>query len=214
MHDIIILDNFLPKSYEDEIEKHFSSLEFPWYYNPGVSYSQEENAKFIANDSNIKETDGFVHRLIIENAKVSGYGDLVRPIMYFVEDKFKVKVNYIIRARAVMIYKNPVFGEFHNVPHVDDMNKHMTLIYYVNDSDGDTVIFKEKYVNDISYSKKTVECRVEPRKGRAVLFDGHRYHTGLLPQTSKVRLVLNYNFTCDAVTDTFTPPPVVEDAPE
>ena len=193
MHDIIILDNFLPKSYEDEIEKHFSSLEFPWYYNPGVSYSQEENAKFIANDSNIKETDGFVHRLIIENAKVSGYGDLVRPIMYFVEDKFKVNVNYIIRARAVMIYKNPVFGEFYNVPHVDDMNRHMTLIYYVNDSDGDTVIFKEKYVNGISYSKKNVERRVEPKKGRAVLFDGHRYHTGSVP-TYNNRMLINFNF--------------------
>jgi len=193
MNDIIVLDNFLPKSYEDEIEKHFSSVEFPWYYNPGVSYSQEMNAKFIANDSNIKDVDGFVNRLIIENKQISGYGDLVKPLMYFVEDKFNMKVNYIIRARAVMIYKNPTFGEFYNVPHVDDMNEHMTLIYYVNDSDGDTVFFEECYDKEIDYSKKTVERRVEPRKGRAVLFNGLRYHTGSVPKYNN-RMLINFNF--------------------
>ncbi len=193
MDDIIVLDNFLPKSYEDEIEKHFSSVEFPWYYTSGVSYSWEENAKFIANDNNIKDVDGFVNRLIIENTKISGYGDLVKPLMYFVEDKFNMKVNHIIRARAVMIYKNPTFGEFYNVPHVDDMNEHMTLIYYVNDSDGDTVIFKERYDKEIDYSKKTIERRVEPRKGRAVLFNGLRYHTGSVPKYNN-RMLINFNF--------------------
>jgi hypothetical protein len=193
MTDIIELDNFLPRGYEDEIEKQMTSVEFPWYYTSGVSYSWEENAKFIANDSKIKDTDGFVNRLIIDNQKLSGYGDLIRPLIYFIEDRFRIPVNHIIRARAVMIYKNPTFGDFYNVPHVDDMKEHKTLIYYVNDSDGDTVIFNERYDGELNYSKKTVEQQVSPRKGRCVLFDGLRYHTGSVPKYNN-RILINLNF--------------------
>jgi hypothetical protein len=33
------------------------------------------------------------------------------------------------------------------------------------------------------------------------MFEGHRYHTGLLPETSKVRLLLNFNFTIKEKSD-------------
>ena len=191
--DIVILDNFLPKSFEDEILYNMSSLEFPWFYNPNISYAPEVTSRFMMADPQIKESDGFVSRLIIDNARVNGFGDLVRPVMYFVEDKFKAKVNYILRARAVMIYKNPMFGNYYSVPHVDDAGDHLTLIYYVNDSDGDTVIFEDVFEQNLDYKKKTIAQRVSPKKGRAVLFNGLRYHAGTVPQHSN-RMLINFNF--------------------
>lgn len=190
---ITILDKFLPKTYEDEISRHMESLEFPWFYNPNISYTPEMNAKFREHDANIKEGDGFVSRLILDNNKVNGYGDLVKPVMYFVEDKFQMPLNHIIRARAVMIYKNPTFGDFYNVPHVDDTDEHLTLIYFVNDSDGDTIIFNELFCNKLDFTKKTIAQRIQPRKGRAVLFNGLRYHTGSVPKNNN-RMLINFNF--------------------
>lgn len=60
-----------------------------------------------------------------------------------------------------------------------------TAIYYVNDSDGNTVIF-----NNRLKARKVIE----PKKGRIVLFHGHHFHAGQPPIKSSKRVVINYNF--------------------
>jgi hypothetical protein len=47
----------------------------------------------------------------------------------------------------------------------------------------------------------TEMCRITPVPNSGIVFDGHRYHTGLLPQTSTARLVLNFNFTVEDETE-------------
>ena len=80
-------------------------------------------------------------------------------------------------------------------PHVDWESNHMTALYYVNDADGDTVIYKNKYskkdpipfFDDLQESK-----RVTPKQGRVVLFDGSHWHTSCQPK-EKIRCIINYN---------------------
>ncbi|MBM3346506.1 MAG: hypothetical protein FJY55_08445 [Betaproteobacteria bacterium] len=94
---------------------------------------------------------------------------------------------------------------FHDPRHTDDsygyphsdleglgFKKYTTAIYYLNDSDGDTFIFNER-VGDV-FESLTVHSRVTPRRGRVVLFDGHRYHAGNNPRTHKPRALINLNF--------------------
>ena len=62
------------------------------------------------------------------------------------------------------------------------------MLYYVCDSDGDTIIFNEKEKSE----KYTVQKRVTPKQGRVVLFDGDFYHTAEQP-IDNIRCVVNYD---------------------
>jgi hypothetical protein len=79
------------------------------------------------------------------------------------EDRLKEPVTNIHRIRAVMTCKDSSFGDYYNVPHVDIPMPHKTLIYYVNDSDGDTVIFKERWFGKNDYAAKTVAKTITPK---------------------------------------------------
>jgi hypothetical protein len=69
--------------------------------------------------------------------------------------------------------------------------------------DGDTILYNETF-NGESLPKPdelTEMCRITPVPNSGIMFEGHRYHTGLLPETSKVRLLLNFNFTIKEKSD-------------
>ena len=69
--------------------------------------------------------------------------------------------------------------------HVDLNFPHLVCLYYVNDSDGDTILFDNNN-NEIQ--------RVTPKKGRIVLFDGSIKHCSSSP--SKIhRAIVNFDFT-------------------
>jgi hypothetical protein len=61
--------------------------------------------------------------------------------------------------------------------------KYVSLLYYVKDSDGDTVLYKD--------DKKTELMRVQPKANRAVIFDSRTWHTGELPVKNQTRIVIN-----------------------
>ena len=87
-----------------------------------------------------------------------------------------------------------VIGDNVVPPHVDiiELNNYMTCIYYVNDSDGDTVIYNETEKN---CNKFTEFKRITPKRGRLLIFNGNRYHSENFPRSSKKRVVINFNFT-------------------
>lgn len=72
----------------------------------------------------------------------------------------------------------------HHAPHVDLNIPHTSLIYYVNDADGDTLFFDEDYKTQIN--------SVTPKKGRAVLFNGLIPHAAGIP-TAGPGCIVNYN---------------------
>lgn len=69
-------------------------------------------------------------------------------------------------------------------PHVDLNFPHTSLIYYVNDADGDTVFYDNDY--------KTIVNQVTPKKGRCVIFDGLIPHGAGIPKLGP-RCIANFN---------------------
>ena len=65
------------------------------------------------------------------------------------------------------------------------MKVNKSLIYYINDSDGDTIFFNKKL--------KEIK-RVTPKKNTAVLFDSNILHCGCNPIKSSMRGVINFIF--------------------
>jgi hypothetical protein len=93
--------------------------------------------------------------------------------------------------------------------HLDNDKDHYVAVYYLFDSDGDTIIYEQtKY--DVGYKSEdnnsvnpsslrlhdntrfVEHARVSPKKGRVVLFDGSRWHCSSQPRNN-LRCILNFN---------------------
>ena len=67
-----------------------------------------------------------------------------------------------------------------DTPHVDHDAKYMTHIYYVKDSDGDILLYKNDEVSD----------RFTPKKGTMITFSSDTLHTPIQP-TVNSRCIIN-----------------------
>ena len=73
--------------------------------------------------------------------------------------------------------------EKHGIIHQDfSHSKAISILYYVNNSDGDTLFFDKKL---------NITKRVSPRQGRAVIFDSNIKHAANCPINSIYRQVVN-----------------------
>jgi hypothetical protein len=115
--------------------------------------------------------------------------DIISPL-YNGDKIVRIKANYKTQCRSGT-------EDMHTTPHIDMRLQqdgspdgfrvefpHTVIIYYVNDSDGDTFLFN---------SNGTEMTRVEPKKGRFLIFDGQIYHAGSFPIHHLDRIVINYN---------------------
>ena len=169
-------------------------LDQPWFYLRNTAYNQ------FASD--MKPYDPSWVTMIYN------YDEIVNPIMMSAFQSVLIKVLYeqklsmskLIRVRAGLTTRTP-YPITHD-PHVDWDNEHMTGLYYLNDSDGDTIIYNEKRdqtLTETSYqwSKNknfTVQKSITPKADRFVIFDGATYHSSTSPTTTDYRIVINYNW--------------------
>ena len=195
-----IFTNLIPEVYQEELKQ--TVEEIPFYYTPSIGYNSTSlptaGIKFLDNI-------GFSHGLVIEGQQDSMYWSLFRPILYFFTQKTGVKVNKVIRVRLRLTFQHPDRNEFlFNKPHTDlfEFNQpYKTLVYYINDSDGDTFIFdklfnkSEDLDNALEDIDKKIILQNTPKQGDAIYFDGHQYHAGNSPIKYKHRYVINFDFT-------------------
>ena len=138
----------------------------------------------------------FQHVLTSHTGNSDWYGNFSK-IPQIVFKKLEIGMVDIFQARLFITVPHKTSLP-HYAPHRDLPFDHLALIYYVNDSDGDTVFFEvpdiDKHASSIEVSDlipKEIE-RVTPKKGRIVLFDGHHLHAGGYP-TNTPRCIVNYN---------------------
>jgi 2OG-Fe(II) oxygenase superfamily len=82
----------------------------------------------------------------------------------------------------------------YNTPHVDNRSeRHFVAIYYVNDADGRTTVFKNRE------PPLKVLKEVKSKAGRVIVFDGNLLHAGSHPRRSDYRMVINFNFMLEPV---------------
>jgi hypothetical protein len=75
--------------------------------------------------------------------------------------------------------------------HINRETPHLVLLYYVNDADGETILF-DKTIDDIQDENDMYLCerhefnvvnKITPKQGRILLFDGKTYHSASSPTT-------------------------------
>lgn len=186
--DIKIVDNFLPIIQQKEFCKFLKDKDFCWNY-----INDADGLISNINDSKDQDVTSYDQFISLLNRKEHEYWfDVFEKS---IDKHFNIKVKNIIRMRLVLSMPHPNLQNFsYGIPHIDFPIPHKTLIYYGINSDGKTVLFKEFFDKNLDFSKKSVETMIEPKQGRAVLFNGLRYHT-VQPFSQHNRFLLNFNFT-------------------
>ena len=167
---------------------------WPWYLqSETTSYDTEFNTSI--KDSLSGEDIKFQHTVIDTLGSIvspTAYERITEPIWKWIVANNDIEFGQFRRIKINLLTRKETKHLYHT-PHVDFDQPHWTILYYVNDSDGATYFFKNKY--DGTSQKLEIQEKVEPRQGRFVLFDGLQYHASSNPQYNEKRCVVNFNFT-------------------
>ena len=196
--EIYVIDDFIDLEYQEDIrtilmsDYQFQGKDFPWYYIQDVTAEGDvdsQNRAALAHEYIIYDEDQS-----IEDQKATEEIDhfhyLFLPMLKHVCVRMNIKKINVLQGRSFLQFPLNLKDKTVDTPHVDLQQEHLVALYYVCDSDGDTIIYNERHESaDKVY---TVKQRVTPKQGRMVLFDGSLYHTAEQPEHN-VRCVVNYN---------------------
>jgi len=190
MDNVKIIDNFLTKSYHEKILELLSGPNFGWGYSDCITGT--EVARVAQPEPSQHNEYGFGHSFWTENkGPDSEYAYFIEPLLYQILDV--TNRDLIFRARADMLTWTGK-KEFIHPAHVDFVIPHTASVFYVNESDGDTILYNVK-IDDVANYKDLKEYgRVSPKANRLVLFDGDTLHTGCSPTKHKSRIIINSNY--------------------
>ena len=196
LDDILEIEDIIPVDHQKHIHDTMTSFNFPWAFNKNVV----SDDKCFVNQKN--NPPGFNHFFYENNTSTSSFFELVYPILLNLSSRNLVPFNRIIRMRGNLTLSNQSIGIDKFMPHIDSFFPHIVAIYYVNDSDGDTILFDqtnddydsgEKDINTIKHGEFTIKRRVTPKQGKLLVFPGNRYHTASFCKDSNYRCVINMN---------------------
>jgi hypothetical protein len=108
--------------------------------------------------------------------------------------KIGLRKDQCMRVRAGLFFKHPDHSP--HPCHVDAKLPHTTEVYYVNDCDGDLLIYNETYKSHpwTVPLVPTEISRFHPNQGKLVVFDGAHYHSSSYPTKKSMRLAITFNF--------------------
>ena len=180
------IENILSETAYNQLHDTITSFKFDWHYLPGTVPPQVKQVVGESNSFELYESGQFIH-LLYDQKPLSPYWNLVEPILNSL-DKEIVEIG---RVKANLLTQNHSGKQIVNCPHVDrDTAGWHSLIYYVNDSDGDTVMFNKK--GNQGFDNLQIQDTALPKKNTAVLFESDWYHTSTNPIDNSTRIVLNF----------------------
>lgn len=190
-----VCNNALPKLIFNKLQSFVLHGKMDWRYT-GTAFQG-------ANNDDI-HSFSFYNNIIFGQYREKNIADLVEDCFLFMMDKTEQNFRELFRARIglIMPTPNPVVHD----PHIDFDQKHKTALLYLNDADGNTLLYNEIYdpqsrTNGQDYYRlglnKTVTLAAEstPEANKFIWFDGFRYHSSTSPTQTARRVVINFNYT-------------------
>ena len=186
---IKIIDNFLTKSYHETILERLSRDDFDWIWQDSITGPYGRLA--LPEPPHLNEY-GFSHTFWEgKRGPVSPFTLFIEPMLYQILDVTNCDI--IWRARADMLTWSGK-EEFIHPAHIDFTEPNTAAVFYVNESDGDTIFYNAKPDDVANYKDLKIYDRVSPKANRLVLFDGNVLHTGCSPTKYKQRILINSNY--------------------
>ena len=214
MAKFLVIDNFIPQSYQDHLERIFYRQPNEIYeFNANSSGLTEKNKKLLQeaiSEYTVKEGPQMVCVPLKNQNEI--WND-VKPLSWFLELYTGITIRSIHRCKINLNPRNESWTKSIHVPHSDvgsyyDQNldtkndQYYSLIYYIKDSDGPTIIF-DRTADEFFHLKKPLSIigEVEPKKGRAILLKSDLLHAGTNPVESDSRIVANFVFSTSNLVD-------------
>ncbi len=193
---MIVCDDLLPVLFQDDVKHTLLGDNFPWYYLNDLTGG---------NRTEKQVRPAYRHQFVVNSMVNSDYVNFLYPIIDAVSNYTGEEYSDILNARAFL--QLPLSSNFLGTNdidtfHVDLESKHKVILYYVLDSDGETVLtdteFKEgmPVMLDADSEFNIVE-KIEPKQGRILCFDGKYFHTAIQPKQN-VRCVINIDLAAVA----------------
>jgi len=190
MHNVLVIDDVIDEESQDLLENSIFSPQTQWTFGRTVFCDKHLEV----TDAQRKSLMSFTKSLYRndDNFSDKDLGLYTRPLLG--------RFNNLLTARIQL--QLPIITELnkkYGVPHVDGVRPFpfKVAVYYVNEVDGPTVLFKQttntSTPEEIKAGNVDVACEIEPKKGRLIIFDGNIYHAVGKPKTD-LRCIINYNF--------------------
>ena len=170
-----------------------STIELPnkdgWkkFGDDGTICWEENGVKQSFLDKRTVNSPQFTHVFYVqEKGSISNHTSRVENVLKY--NDTNTKEIFIDRIKSNLnVNLTDYKEENYQPPHVDSpLDTFQSLLYYINDSDGDTYFFNQ----DLN-----IVDAVSPKKNRAVMFPSHMIHAGSNPIKSNVRMVINFVFS-------------------
>jgi hypothetical protein len=183
------INNVIDQEYQDKIYNLVTDIEFPWHFM--------EDTTTVKATEKTSSTPAFGNLIYHPGNSQNPYADFFKPLVNAIVDQANMELTSVHRIRlGFLLNTKYAFAGSpyqHNAVHRDMETPHWTAVYYLNECDGSTVIFRETEKAEKYYPLH----KAEPKKGKVVVFDGLHYHASTCPKVFNKRLVCTINFSAN-----------------
>lgn len=191
---IHILDDIVDETTQDLIESLVFSESTKWTFSRSIAYKNHPEV----SKETVNKLLGFSNVILINGEVLDPTNiNIYCSVLAAMATRLNINTPSVFNIRTQLSLPTPPTSKYGSV-HVDCyiQRPYKVCLYYVNDSDGDTILFKQTTKNTSAEQIKAGEleeaARITPKRGRLVVFDGDIYHTGSKP-SKDVRCLINYN---------------------
>ena len=159
--EIIVIDDFISLEYQEKIKQDLLGLDndFPWIYSEDVTGAGDYDSQhrpalghqYVSlDDDDVSEITSVYHHLFV-------------PMLSKACQHLKMPETEVLQGRSFLQFPLAnVDTSVADTPHIDldEGEEHIVVLYYVIDSDGDTIIYNER-TKSLTYTEKQ---RVTPKQ--------------------------------------------------
>ena len=185
--DYIVIDDAIPRILFNKLKTFTESGDFPWYF---TEYTAVEGLDDSYSFSHVSKSYDFINSMTYPLCESALYAGVSKVDNLNVSDIGRCRIGMFIKKKEKTI----------NTPHIDDhLNSHVVALLYLNDSNGETYLHKEKYDGSNLYTAidnidMNESIKIECKENRMILFDGNIFHSSSNQTDVTRRIAINYNF--------------------
>jgi hypothetical protein len=158
-----------------KLKQFISSSNFPWFWNESSVYKT-------LYDKNKYENIGFYSHMFLSRPSDFGiyypkanseYAEIVNAVFLEIMEENEISPKVIYRMNANCVH--PIKSNKLSVPHVDHEFPHKNFLIYLNNSDGETIVFdgdnqsSNKLIEDDVIIFEGLHCMKPPKNNRRIV---------------------------------------------
>lgn len=184
-----VIDDFLPDKIFDTLQKNIMHWSVPW----SVCQTANGDSKYY-----IEDYQSFGCLITPSNPLTELVGVCATVANKIIRSQ-ELQVCEPARIRLGLLTRDNIFRI--NGAHIDAQVPHTVALLYINDSDGDTILYRNRYDPGDETCKPvytpdelSIYKTVSPKPNRLLVFDGFTYHSSSTPVKNQLRYAVNFNF--------------------